>query len=260
MAVDPKFFKEGETSSVSYPKGYVLAAFPDAATAEAAADALRGSGFDAGDVSVTAGADATVAVFAPDDERADRAATVLRPMDPRETRGGGPAATADRPARRYNWRHAAAVYLAANTPNAFSFRGLDDVRYYERLDRPRVSPPPWAFGPAWTVNNVASLYAGLRVANLPEGTPGRGAFLALEAAGWVLYAAFAPGFFRLRSPVLGAADSVGYLAVTVASVALALRLDRRAAAALLPRLLWLGLASYIGAAVARRNRDPVFGR
>jgi hypothetical protein len=127
MAVDPKFFKEGETEfSVFYPKGYVLAAFPDAATAEAAADALRGSGFDAGDVNVTPGADAIarhreyqdqrtaadrikqffaglygdesdllthllalaqqgdvmVVAYAPDDERTDRAATVLRPMSP----------------------------------------------------------------------------------------------------------------------------------------------------------------------------------
>lgn len=59
MSVDPKFFKEGETEfSVFYPKGYVLAAFRDAATAEAAADALRSAGFAEGDVRVTPGADA----------------------------------------------------------------------------------------------------------------------------------------------------------------------------------------------------------
>ncbi len=59
MAVDPKLFKEGETEfGVFYPKGYVLAAFPDAATAEAASDALRGSGFADADVRVMPGADA----------------------------------------------------------------------------------------------------------------------------------------------------------------------------------------------------------
>lgn len=57
MTVDPKMFKEGETEfSVFYPKGYVLSAFPDGATAEAAADALRGAGFAADDVRVVAGA------------------------------------------------------------------------------------------------------------------------------------------------------------------------------------------------------------
>lgn len=59
MAVDPKFFKQGETEfSIFYPRGYVLAAFPERATADAAADALRSAGFAADDVSVTNGADA----------------------------------------------------------------------------------------------------------------------------------------------------------------------------------------------------------
>ncbi|GJG85861.1 hypothetical protein tb265_10420 [Gemmatimonadetes bacterium T265] len=59
MAIDPKFFKEGETEfSVFYPRGYVLAAFPERATADAAVAALRTAGFAGDDVGVIDGADA----------------------------------------------------------------------------------------------------------------------------------------------------------------------------------------------------------
>ena len=58
MSVDPKFFKEGETSfGIFYPEGYLLSAFPDAATAARAVDALRGAGVAPNDVSVASGAE-----------------------------------------------------------------------------------------------------------------------------------------------------------------------------------------------------------
>ena len=157
------------------------------------------------------------------------------------------------------WWHAAAVAALANAPTALGFTGRDSEPVYQDLDQPPGAPPAWAFGPAWTVNNVATVYSNLRVANAPEETPGRRAYLALEGVGWALYAGFTPAFFGLRSPVLGAADTVAFFGTTAASAALAARIDKRAAIALLPRLAWTGFAAYLAVGIARRNRDPLLG-
>ena len=158
--------------------------------------------------------------------------------------------------RRYRWWHAAAVGAAANAASAAPFGYNGDEAFYDDLDTPPGSPPAWAFAPAWAVNNLATLWGNLRVANLPPGTPGRRAALALEGATWGLFGSFTSLYFGLRSPVLGAANTVAGLATTAASVAVTARLDRRAAWAYAPRLAWLGLAAYVSVGTALRNRDP----
>jgi tryptophan-rich sensory protein len=109
------------------------------------------------------------------------------------------------------------------------------------------------FGPVWAVNNALTLWSNLRVANLSAATPGRRAALASEAVTWALFGAFSPLYFGLRSPVLGAADTVAGLATTTHAVVVTARLDPPAAWALAPRLAWLALASYVSTVTAARH-------
>ena len=159
----------------------------------------------------------------------------------------------------YKWWHAALVGLGANAISAAPAGFNGEEAFYDDFEKPAVSPPSWAFAPVWAFNNVTTLWSNLRVANLPDGTPGRRTALALEGASWGAFAAFSPLYFGLRSPVLGAADTALGLAATAASVAVTARLDKKAAWALVPRLAWLGLATYVSVEVARRNRDPFLG-
>ena len=163
------------------------------------------------------------------------------------------------PSRRYRWWHAAAVGLAANALSAAPAGYNGDEPFYNELDTPPGSPPDWAFAPAWAFNNLTTLWSNHRVANLPSGTPGRRTALALEGTSWGLFASFTSLYFGLRSPVLGAVDTVAGFGVTAASVAVTAKLDRKAAWALAPRLAWLGLASYVSVATALRNRDEFIG-
>ena len=163
------------------------------------------------------------------------------------------------PAKRYRWWHAAAVGVAANVASAAPAGYNGDEPFYNELDTPPGSPSDWAFAPAWAFNNVTTLWSNLRVANLPTGTPGRRTALALEGANWGLFASFSALYFGLRSPVLGAVNTVAGLGVTAASVAATARLDRKAAWALVPRLAWLGLATYVSVGTALRNRDEFVG-
>jgi len=102
----------------------------------------------------------------------------------------------------------------------------------------------------------ADLASNLQVANLPPNTPGRRAALVSEATSWVLFLAFSGLYFGLRSPLLGAVNTVAGLATTTHGVIATARLDRRAAWLLVPRLAWLAYASYVSTATAIRSQHP----
>lgn len=161
--------------------------------------------------------------------------------------------------KRYKWWHAAALAVGANAVGALSAIPQDSKAIYEGWVRPTFAPPPWAFGPAWTLNNITSAYAGLRIINLPEDTPHRSTILALEGFNWAMYPLNSPLFFGLKSPVLGATHTALCFGTTAVSAALTARTDKKAAAALLPRLAWLGLATALGVSIAIDNPDPLFG-
>ncbi len=160
--------------------------------------------------------------------------------------------------RPYRWWQAALVGVAANAISALPAGYNGNEAFYNHFQQPDIAPPDWAFAPVWLFNNVTSLYAGLTVANLPKGTPGRKAFLILEGTQWVLFAAFSPLYFGLKSPVLGAIDTAAGLGVTTASLAVATRVHKKAALGILPRFVWLMLATYVSVYVAVKNSDPLF--
>lgn len=163
------------------------------------------------------------------------------------------------PARRYRWWHAAAVGLTANAASALPAGFNGDPAFYNDLDTPPGAPPDWLFPPVWAFNNATTLWSNLRIANLPPGTPGRTTVLVLEGVNWALFASFTGLYFGLRSPVLGATVTVASLGATAGSVVVTAGLDRKAAWALAPRLLWLAYASYVATATAARNRDEFLG-
>jgi hypothetical protein len=81
-----------------------------------------------------------------------------------------------------------------------------------------VAPPDWAFALVWLVLNVKSLVALPRIANAPDRSTMWMVFLWSEGMGWVLFSAFTTLHFLLRSPVLGAADTVARLIVGLVSL------------------------------------------
>lgn len=167
----------------------------------------------------------------------------------------GPQGTATgRPPRRYRWWHAAVVFVAANVASSLPAGYNGDEEYFEQLPTPPGSPPGWVFAPAWAAINICTLAANLRVANLPPGTPGRTPALAYEAASWGAFAAFSGLYFGLRSPTLGAADTVLGLATTASSVRATARVDRAATWLIAPRLMWLTYASYVSVGTAILHR------
>jgi tryptophan-rich sensory protein len=145
--------------------------------------------------------------------------------------------------------------MLANVASALPAGYNGDENYYESLRTPPGAPPGWVFAPVWAANNVLTLASNLRIANLPADTPLRRRGLLAEAAHWALFSSFSGVFFGLRSPILGAIDTAAGLALTGYSVGVTARLDRRAAWALVPRLAWLGFATYVSTATAVNSPD-----
>jgi translocator protein len=148
--------------------------------------------------------------------------------------------------------------VVANALSAAPAGYNGDEAFYNNFVQPAIAPPDWAFAPAWLFNNITSLYALWLIANRPVSTPGRRLFIQLEAVNWLLFALFTSLYFGLKSPLLGAIDTVLGLCLTGWSLAVSYRIDRKAAPNILPRFLWLLLASYVSVYVSVMNKDILF--
>lgn len=159
----------------------------------------------------------------------------------------------------FRWWHAALILVAANAISALPVGFVGDFAFFNSLRQPALTPPDWAFAPVWLVLNITSLIALYRIANTPGRSLARTSFLRAEGVSWVLFSAFTTLYFLLRSPVLGAADTVAGLITGLASFGCALRIDRPSAGLILLRMIWLALASYVALNVAISNPDLFLG-
>lgn len=123
--------------------------------------------------------------------------------------------------------------------------------YYRALRRPAWAPPPWLFGPAWTVLYALMGTAAWLVASRGDGS--RGA-LRLFGVQLVLNAAWTPIFFGLRRPGVAMLE-IALMWVAVAATTLAF-FGRRTLAGvlLLPYLAWVTFAAALNWEIWRRNR------
>ncbi len=173
--------------------------------------------------------------------------------------------------KRYRWWYGVAFYVgvqAAQLALRIAVRRAreartdgarkDDRASYEAKRLPVYAPPGIAFPIAWSINSVSLIAGGLHVLNLPEDTEGRAEFLRLQAAAWALFSLFDTAYFGLQSPINAALVTFGYSAVTVATLAVALRQmqDRKAVFSLATTVAWLALANPVAVSQAAWNYDP----
>ncbi len=135
-----------------------------------------------------------------------------------------------------------------------------DTAYFKSLKQAKITPPSWAFGPAWTINNVCVIWGMLRVLQKPESAEGRSAYLKLQALSWLNYVLFNAAYFSLRSPVNAFALSLSMLLLTLLSgfVALFRLRDSRVALSLATLFLWLLIALSAGFFQMLWNRDEFY--
>ncbi|MFH8800994.1 TspO/MBR family protein [Streptomyces sp. NPDC017936] len=160
--------------------------------------------------------------------------------DARSRRGG--------PWLRYG-SAAAAVTVSAVT----GARAVDaDSAWYRSLRKPSWQPPSWAFGAVWTPLYASIAYAAGRAWGVPAQRR-RAALTASLAVNLTLDAGWNRLFFHHRSPRAGLAGTLLLDLSTVDLIRRTARVDRQAAAVLVPYAAWCAFATALNASLARRN-------
>ncbi len=177
---------------------------------------------------------------------------------------------------RWRWYHAAIFYGVVQVL-AFGLSGLvslargnrgkslreiifGDVSYFEHLKQAKITPPSWAFGPAWLVNNFTVLWGIWRVLNKPQQTPGWSAYLVLQGVSWVDFILFNAAYFSLRSPLNALVLTIVMFLLTIMSgmVALFRLKDTKVALSLATLFLWLIVALTAAIFQALWNYDDFY--
>ena len=129
-----------------------------------------------------------------------------------------------------------------------------DVRsaWYARLDKPRWQPPGRAFGPAWTT--LYALIAAGSARALDRAEPDeRRAYATALAVNLALNTGWTWVFFTAKRPRWALAEILVLEASTLDLVRRTRRLDPAGAALVAPYAGWVGFATALTAAIARRN-------
>ncbi|SFR33662.1 TspO/MBR family protein [Halogeometricum limi] len=115
--------------------------------------------------------------------------------------------------------------------------------WYTTLVQPAFAPPNWVFGPVWTTLYALMGTAAFLVSRSshPRANVALYAFL----GHLVLNVAWSLAFFGLQSPLYGLVVIVPLLAAIVVVTGLFARIDRRAAALMLPYLAWVSFATLL---------------
>ena len=177
---------------------------------------------------------------------------------------------------RWRWYHAVAFYAVVQVMT-FGLSGLvslargnrgqslqeaafGDVSYFQRLAQVKITPPSWAFGPAWFVNNVSVLWGTWQVLNKPRATPGRTAYLSLQGASWIDFVLFNAAYFSLRSPLNALVLTFVMFLLTIASGVMAIfqLRDSKVALSLATLFVWLIVALTAATFQALWNKDEFY--
>lgn len=117
--------------------------------------------------------------------------------------------------------------------------------WYAQLAKPSFNPPPWVFGPVWTLLYILIAVAGWRIWRIERGGPAMVAWWVQLALNFV----WSLVFFLAHDLLLALVILLCMLAVILAFIALARRLDPPAAWLFVPYALWIAFAGLLNASV-----------
>lgn len=129
----------------------------------------------------------------------------------------------------------------------------DTGPWYRGLDKSPLTPPDWAFGPAWTAIYALAVASAVRGWHAVRTRREQAILLSLFFANGVLNVLWSGFFFGARRPDWALAEVFTlWLSVLALIVFLAPR-SRVGAALLAPYLLWVSFAAYLNYEVVARN-------
>lgn len=127
-------------------------------------------------------------------------------------------------------------------------------RWYRGLDKPGWKPPDPLFGAIWPALQLMHSWGAWRLMRR-DASPERNAALGLWLADMLLVPLWAKLFFGKRSLAGGVLTASAMIGAASAFVERAFRVDRAAAAAAMPFLLWSGFGALMSENLRERNPE-----
>lgn len=125
--------------------------------------------------------------------------------------------------------------------------------WYAGLAKPRWTPPNWVFPVVWNVLYVMMGVSLWLLWRADAALPDRRRAVTLFFLQLVLNAAWSPVFFKLHQTKMALAI-IALLAMAIAATIItSWRVDRRAAALLVPYLAWIGYAATLNGGIVVLN-------
>ncbi|UIP00160.1 tryptophan-rich sensory protein [Halobaculum sp. CBA1158] len=138
-----------------------------------------------------------------------------------------------------------ALVVAVNVAGAVpALLGGPDTAWFASLTKPAIYPPGWLFGVVWTALFTLS-GAALWLVIRAEATAARRLALWAFLLQFAFNVAWTPTFFALREIAAALAVILALAVVLTGTIAAFARVDRRAAALLVPYLAWACFAAVL---------------
>jgi len=126
--------------------------------------------------------------------------------------------------------------------------------WYKRLRKPAWNPPPWAFGPAWSV--ILGLWAWSAVLAWEGAATPRDerAVVILYASNAICHFLWSPFFFKLRRPDWALVEVAFLWGSLVALLVFTRQYSVLASWLIVPYFIWVSFAACLNDAIVRLNR------
>ena len=124
--------------------------------------------------------------------------------------------------------------------------------WYSSLNKPSWNPPPWIFGPVWSLLYIMMAVAAWLVWR-EGGWKRHGRTLGLFFLQWLLNALWTPIFFGMHRSGLAFAEIIMLWIVLAATLRLFWQVSKLAGVLLVPYLAWVSFAAALNFAIWRLN-------
>jgi translocator protein len=125
--------------------------------------------------------------------------------------------------------------------------------WYRNLRKPKLNPPDWLFGPAWTVILGLAAWSAVLAWNAASTPDERRLVVLLFGANALFHLLWSPLFFKLKRPDWALAEVFLLWASLVALVIGLAPISLKASLLIIPYLLWVSFATWLNWQIVRLN-------
>ena len=125
--------------------------------------------------------------------------------------------------------------------------------WYRDLKKPKLNPPNWLFGPAWTIILGLAAWSAIIAWNASDTDDERRLVIVLYGANALLHLLWSPLFFKFKRPDWALVEVTFLWASLVALVIGIAPISRTASHLIWPYLAWVTFATWLNWQIVRLN-------